>query len=115
MKEKIIDILDKHCEHTEEAAKKIISELKQECETYKDLDKAVKKMTSDIRWIHLNTGEYEPLLSEIRRLIEEEKNNLKINKNYPTITVRLDEAQAKKIEDIVKTFEEFKRTKRVVL
>ncbi len=81
MNKKIENILDKCHEHISGAAEEIVKELKQECETYKDLDYAISRMVSDIKWKYSNKDKHESLFNEIEKLVEYEKSHLKIDKN----------------------------------
>ena len=112
MNEKVESILDKHCEHIEETAKEIVKELKQECETYGDSDNAINRMERDIRWDYSNAGKYESLINEIKRLVEDEKNNLKISKEPFKVMLKVDTEQIKDIDKFVEMFEDFKKSKR---
>lgn len=75
---RIIALLNEYDINTSRVVSGIINELKNEAETYKDVEKKLSEIQSEILWKYSNLLKFKYLFTEIREVMEKEKNDLKL-------------------------------------
>ena len=72
----ILKILENFDEVINTTAQEILSELKGDCKTYKEVQKKIKLLNKNIIWTYGLEGKYKYLIDQVQELLNKEMNDL---------------------------------------